>query len=170
MDEPSGIPDPAVGTIDDAPAPPSEATPLRVAGFLATVLGAALMGGGAVTHWATIHDPNDINRGLDLIYKGTDVRNGKIALGAAALLLVGLMVLRVLRSRRAQAVVAIVMVAAAVLGIAFSGAFLVDAGHRYFIQPTDIGTLGFGVLMTLAGAVVALLGAILDLAWSVSPH
>ena len=62
------------------------------------------------------------------------------------------------------------MVLAAVIGVAFSVSFLADGGHRFFMQPTDTGTLGIGVLITLAGAVVALLGAILDLAWSVAPH
>ena len=170
MDEPSGTPGSGVETIEDAPVSVSAADPLRVAGFLATVIGAALMGGGSVMQWATIHDPNDANKVLDLVYKGTDVRNGKVALGAAAVLLVGVMVLRGLRSRSTQEAVAVVMVIAAVMGIAFSGAFLVDAGHRFFIQPTDINSLGVGVLITLAGAVVGLLGAILDLAWSVAPH
>jgi FtsH-binding integral membrane protein len=167
MDEPSG----ALGSRIETPAPaPSPADPLRVAGFLATVIGAALMGGGSVMQWASIHDPNAANHVLDLVYKGTDVRNGKVALGAAAVLLVGVMVLRGMRSRSSQEAVAVVMVIAAVMAVAFSGAFLVDAGHRYFIQPTDVGTLGAGVLITLAGAVVGLLGGILDLAWAVAPH
>ena len=48
-----------------------------MAGFLATVIGAALMAGGSLMQWATIHDPNAANKVLDLVYKGTDVRNGK---------------------------------------------------------------------------------------------
>jgi peptidoglycan/LPS O-acetylase OafA/YrhL len=168
--EPSGTVDPVAETIEGEPAPVPATAPLRAAGFLATVLGAALMGGGSLMHWATIHDPNDLNGSLDLKFDGIDIRNGKMALGAAAVLLVGLMALRAVRSRSTQETVAVVMVVAAVVGIAFSGAFLVDGGHRFFVQPTDIGTLGVGVLMTLAGAVVGLLGAILDLAWSVAPH
>jgi len=38
--------------------------------------------------------------------------------------------------------------------------FLADGGHRMLLAPTDTATLGVGVLLTLAGAVVALLGAI----------
>jgi hypothetical protein len=170
MPEPSDLADPAAETIDDAPTPVSVTAPLRVAGFLATVLGAALMGGGSLMHWVTIHDPSDVNGVLDPKFKGIDIRNGRLALGAAAVLLFGLMVLRVSRSRSTQETVAMVMVVAAVIGIAFSGAFLVDAGHRFITVPTETGVLGFGVLMTLAGAVVGLLGAILDLAWSVAPH
>jgi hypothetical protein len=177
MIEPTDTADPTVEPGDESlgdegpsPAALSAATPLRVAGFLATVLGAAMMGGGALLHWVTVHDPNDINGGLDLNFKGIDVRNGKMALGAAAVLLVGLVVLRAMRSRPAQEAAATVMILASLVGLLYAGAFLVDGGHRYFLLPSDIGTLGLGVLLTLAGAVVALLGAILDLAWSVSPH
>ena len=172
MIEPTDTADPTVEPTDEGPSPAavSAATPLRVAGFLATVLGAAMMGGGSLLHWATLHDPNDIDGGLDLNFKGIDVRNGKMALEAAAVLLVGLVVLRAARSRPAQETVATLMILASLVGLAYAGAFLVDGGHRFFILPTDIGTMGIGVLLTLAGAVVALLGAILDLAWSVSPH
>jgi hypothetical protein len=150
------------------PVPPT--APLRVAGFLATAIGGAMMGIGSLMLWATIHDPHDLNGGLDLVYKGIDVRNGKMTLAAAAVLLIGLMVLRVARSRGTREIVAVVMVVAAVAGLAFSGAFLVDGGHRFFIQATDTAKLGAGVLIALAGAVVGLLGAILDVAWSVSPQ
>lgn len=170
MTEPTDTADPAAHAVGGEPVPLSPTAPLRVAGFLATVLGAALMGAGATMHWLTVHDPNDVTRSLDLIYKGTDIRNGKVALVTAAVLLVGLVALRALRSRVAQGSLAVLMLLAALAGIAYAGAFLVDAGHRFFVQPTDKGTLGIGVLITLAGAVVALLGAILDLVWSVAPH
>jgi hypothetical protein len=143
--------------------------PLRAAGFLATVIGAVLMGVGSVMMWATIHDPNDLNGGLDLVYKGIDTRNGKLTLLAAAVLLVGVVALRRLRSSTAQKALAAVMIVAAFAGLAFSGAFLVDGGHRYMIQPTDQAKLGIGVLIALAGSVVGVLGAILDLAWAAAP-
>jgi hypothetical protein len=170
MTESTGTADPDLETFERAPSPMPPTAPLRVAGFLATAIGAAMMGAGSVMLWATIHDPHDLNGGLDLVYKGIDVRNGKMTLAAAAVLLVGLMVLRVVRSRIARELVAIVMVVAAVAGLAFSGAFLVDGGHRFFVEPTDSAVLGVGVLVTLAGAVVGLLGAILDVGWSVSPQ
>lgn len=144
--------------------------PLRAAGFLATVIGAALMGIGSMMLWATIHDPNDLNGGLDLVYKGIDTRNGKITLLAAVVLLVGVVVLRRLRSPAATKALAGVMILAAFAGLAYAGAFLVDGAHRYMIQPADEAKLGLGVLVALAGSVVGVLGAILDLAWAVAPE
>jgi hypothetical protein len=170
MTDPTATSGAPAETLDDAPSPAGPRAPLRAAGFLATVIGAALMGVGSAMLWATIHDPNDLNGGLDLVYKGIDTRNGKITLLAAAVLLIGVLALRTMRSRAAQKALAVVMIVAAVLGLAFSGAFLVDGAHRFMIQATDIATLGIGVLIALAGAVVGLLGAILDLAWSVAPE
>jgi len=165
---------PAVETSEGAPAPApaSEATPLRVAGFLSTVLGAALMGSGALMHWLSVdvHLPNDVTGVLNPQFKGIDTGNGKMALLAAAVLLIGLMALRVVRSFALQERLAVGMVVAAGLGIAFSGVFLVNGGHRLATAPTDSTALGIGVIVTLAGAVVGLVGAILDLAWSVAPH
>lgn len=147
-------------------------TPLRVTGFFATVVGAALMGAGALMQWLTVdlHSPGDVTGVLNNHYKGIDTRNGKMALAAAAALLVGVMILRVVRSGSARRIVAIVMIAGAVGGLAYAGAFLVDAGQRYVVTPGYTAKLGIGVLITLAGAVVGLLGAILDLAWAVSPQ
>lgn len=172
MTEPTDTADPAVDAVDGEPVPLSPTAPLRVAGFLATVLGAALMGGGATMHWVTVNYAL-AGQGHEILnpqYKGTDISNGKVVLVAAAALLLGFMALRALRSRHAQGAVAGLMVIAAVIGVAFSVSFLADGGHRLLVQPTDTATLGVGVLITLAGAVVALLGAILDLVWSVAPH
>ncbi len=155
---------------DDVRMPTGPKGPLRAAGFLATVIGAALMGIGSVMLWATIHDPSDLNGGLDLVYKGIDTRNGKITLVAAVVLLIGVVVLRRMRSPAGQKALAVVMIVAAVAGLAYSGAFLVDGAHRYMIQPTDEAKLGVGVLVALAGAIVGLLGAILDLAWAAAPE
>jgi hypothetical protein len=160
--------EPADTSVPTMPAGPK--APLRAAGFLATVIGAALMGLGSVMLWATIHDPNDLNGGLDLVYKGIDTRNGKVTLLAAAVLLIGVVVLRRLRSNAAQKALAGVMIVAAFAGLAFSGAFLVDGGHRYMIQPTDQAKLGVGVLIALAGSLVGVLGALLDLAWAIAPE
>lgn len=172
MSESSGTAEPPATAIGGAPTPVSQTAPLRVGGFLATVLGAALMGGGSLTQWVVVdlHSPGDVEGILNNRFKGIDIRNGKVAIGAAAVLLVGLMVLRVSRSRTTQEMVATLMILAAVAGGAFTIAFLVDGGHRFIATPGYTATLGAGVLMTLAGAVVGLLGAILDLAWSVAPH
>jgi len=170
MTESTRLTDPDLDADERLARPEPPTAPLRVAGFLSTAIGGAMMGIGSLMLWVTIHDPHDVKGVLDLVYKGIDVRNGKMTLAAAAVLLIGLLVLRAARSRGTREIVAIVMVVAAVAGLAFSGAFLVDGGHRYFIQPTDAAKLGAGVLITLAGAVVGLLGAILDVAWSVSPQ
>ena len=165
-------PDPATDESTVSRVTAGVTTPLRVTGFFATVIGAALMGVGALLQWLTVdlHSPGDVTGVLNNHYKGIDTRNGKMALAAAAVLLVGVMILRVVRSGSARKVVAIAMIAAAVGGLAYTVAFLVDAGQRYLGNPGYTAKLGIGVLITLAGAVVGLLGAILDLAWAVSPQ
>ena len=170
MTESTRLTDPDLDADERLARPEPPTAPLRVAGFLSTAIGGAMMGIGSLMLWVTIHDPHDVKGVLDLVYKGIDTRNGKMALAAAAVLLVGVMILRVVRSGSARKVVAIAMIAAAVGGLAYTVAFLVDAGQRYLGNPGYTAKLGIGVLITLAGAVVGLLGAILDLAWAVSPQ
>lgn len=73
-------------------------SPLRLAGFAATIAGALLMGVGALLTWATVGfratagQPRDA--GLDSVIVGTDTWQGIAVLAAAALVLVLVMATR----------------------------------------------------------------------------
>ncbi len=145
----------------------SAPSPLRLAGFLATALGAAMLGIGSVMTWVTLSVPGG-PASINGVYKGLDLTQGKICLAAAIVLLVGLMALRGARSRRAQRTIATVMIVAALLGLAFAGSAILSS-FASIRNPGDQLQRGFGMFLAAAGGVVATLGAVLDLAWAVAP-
>lgn len=144
-------------------------SPLRLAGFLATALGALGLGVGSVLLWVTVPLPEGLSGNAEVAYKGLDIGGGKIALLAALALLVGLMALRGARSRTAEKVISIVMIVAAVLGMLGAFYVLIFANSRYGLPDQPAVTRGIGVFVSAAGGIVAVLGALLDLAWAVAP-
>ena len=145
----------------------SAPSPLRLAGFLGTALGAAMLGIGSVMTWVTLSGGP---AALDRVYKGLDLAQGKLCLAAAFVLLVGLMALRGAGSRRAQKIIATVMIVAALLGLAFAGSALLSSFSS--LPERVVGDQlhrGFGMFLAAAGGVVAVFGAVLDLAWAVAP-
>lgn len=144
-------------------------SPLRLAGFLATALGALGLGLGSVMVWVTVPLPEGLSGNGDVVYKGLDIGGGKMALIAALVLLVGLMALRGARSRTAEKVISIVMIVAAVAGALAASYVLIFANGRYGLPDQPSATRGIGVFVAAAGGIVAVLGAVLDLAWAVAP-
>jgi hypothetical protein len=77
-------------------------TPLRLWGFLLTAIGGALAGLGALLDWATVGFPGDTRGNLDLPVKGIDIWEGKVALLAALLALIGTAAIRLMRGIRGR--------------------------------------------------------------------
>ncbi len=144
-------------------------SPLRLAGFLGTALGAAMLGIASVLTWITIHDPRDANGITDRVYKGLDLTQGKVALIAALVLLVGLMALRGAESRTAQKVIAGVMIVAAAAGLGAAVIAMVSSFPDLTNDAQEQVERSLGVFLAAAGGVVALLGGVLDLMWAVAP-
>ncbi len=144
-------------------------SPLRLSGFLATILGAGLLGVGAVLTWIEVPPPPDISGNVGLTYIGLDLVGGKAAVIAAILLLVGLMALRGARSRGGQKAIALFMVVAALAGLAGAWYVLLRASS-YALADRTVVTRSLGLYLAAAGGVVAVIGAVLDLAWAVAPE
>jgi len=146
----------------------SAPSPLRLSGFLGTAIGALLLGVGSVLTWVTVTGPN-APQGINGVFKGLDLAQGKACLAAAVILLVGLMALRGARSRKAEKVIATVMIVVALLGLAFAGSAILSGFSSLKTAPGDEIKRGVGMFIAAAGGVIASLGAILDLAWAVAP-
>jgi hypothetical protein len=74
-------------------------TSLRVAGFLVTALGGLLLGLGALGEWAVVGFPGDAAGNLDASVHGSDLWEGKLALAAGVLALIGVLLMRRVKSR-----------------------------------------------------------------------
>lgn len=96
---------------------------LRAAAFLATAVGALLIGIGALRPWVTVGFGLDTKGVLDSTVVGTDVSDGKFLLAVAVGLLIGIGALRLLRSRTARRVVSALMLLG---GLAAAGIAITD--------------------------------------------
>jgi hypothetical protein len=143
-------------------------SPLRLAGFLGTAIGAAMLGIASVMTWVTV-SLQSAPQAQPGVYKGLDLAQGKICLAMALVLLVGLMALRGARSRKTEKIIATVMIVAALLGLAFAGSAILSGFSSLKTAPGDTVHRGAGMFIAAAGGVIATLGAILDLAWAVAP-
>jgi hypothetical protein len=161
----ASVPPGAIGAGPRVGAP----SPLRLAGFLATALGALGLGLGAVLTWVRVPAPKGVSGDVDLVYAGLDIGAGKVALLAALILLVGLMALRGARTRRGESVIAVVMIAAATAGTAAALYVFIFANRRYGLPDQPSVARGLGVILASAGGIVATLGGVLDLAWARAP-
>jgi hypothetical protein len=165
---------------------------LRSAAFLCTVIAGLLVGLGALLTWVTfgLNDPNAA--ALDQVYKGIDLSEGMIALGCAAVLLLGTMAFRGL-ARPGRTVVAVLMIVAGIVAVGSAGATILTAGSRLeneFVDDVMASTpgtrqgalpsdpirhqledmvetsLGAGIWITLAGGFLGFVGGTLSLAYA----
>lgn len=184
-DEPTDATPSADPTDDDAGG--GDSGSLRGAAFLCTVIAGLLVGLGALLTWVTfgLNDPDAAV--LDQVYKGIDLSEGMIALGCAAVLLVGTMVFRGL-ARPGRTIVAVLMIVAGIVAVGSAGATILTANTRLEgqfvddLMPSAEGadasvtrsqledmtdtTLGAGIWLTLAGGFLGFVGGTLSLAYA----
>ncbi len=169
---------------------------LRSAAFLCTVIAGFVTGMGALLTWTTFGLTDRNAAVLDQVYKGVDLTEGKIALGGALVMLVGVMAFRGL-ARPGRIAVSTLIIVAGIVTVGVSGATLVTAGSRLrngFVDDMmaaspgrGSGTadgdaqrrrledlvetsLGAGVWLALAGGFLGFVGGTLSLAYATRPH
>jgi hypothetical protein len=171
--------------------PPS---PLRLAGFLMTVVGALLIGVGSVLTWVTVGLADRPQ--VDTVTPGVDVVDGMVALACAVILLVCLLATRMVTEPRIRTTLAATIVIAGAIAATVAGFFLVTAHGRFdpvsnddlieklataLQQPVDtvrdelratlealggFTRVGIGPVLVLAGGVLGSTGGFLTLLWT----
>ncbi|HZD18694.1 MAG TPA: hypothetical protein VE669_11185, partial [Actinomycetota bacterium] len=106
-------------------------TPLRLAGFLAIVLGAAAAAFGATRDWAVIGFPQDRTGAADVVFRGIDVWEGKTVLLVAIAALIAMIALRLVRVAGTRKLVATLLIAFGLLAGALPLADAVRATDRF---------------------------------------
>jgi hypothetical protein len=110
-------------------------SPLRLAGFAATIAGALLMGVGALLTWATVGfratagQPRDA--GLDSVIVGTDTWQGIAVLAAAALVLVLVMATRLVGEPTTARLLALAALAIAIAATLLAAVTLARVQTEY---------------------------------------
>ena len=166
-------------------------SPLRLWGFLLTVVGGALMAFGSIGDWATISLGGSSEGAVPT--KGIDVWQGKVTLILGALIVVGILALRFVQPQRRNAM-AIAIIVAALAGLSLASWSLLalksivhDNGVEaltHILEGQGVATTKarqlvldamskqgiavkaqIGLWMTLAGGVLATAGGFVDLAW-----
>ena len=157
-------------------------SPLRLWGFLLTVLGGALVAFGSIGSWAAISLGNSVENAVPT--KGIDVWQGTASLILGVVIVVGILALRFVRPERRNAMaVAIVVAGLAALALALWVLLALTSvmrdpgvdelakvyGRQQVLQA--MSTVGVaakaqaGLYMTVAGGVLATVGGLVDLAW-----
>jgi hypothetical protein len=197
MDDPPSVPlaGPPVPVEQTSRLDASRPSSLRLAGFLATTVGAALVGVGSVLNWAVIGVIG--SHVLDAPIKGIDVWEGKVALAIGVLSLVGMIVMRVVggsTTRRGIAGATVILGLFAV-GLATGDAIRIrtrfgeDLGQLKKLAAALAGALGSpvsdvlrelqqrlselvafsrgpGLWLVIAGGLLLAIGGALSLAWA----
>jgi tryptophan-associated transmembrane protein len=158
----------------------SDASPgLRLTGFALTAVGALLAGVGAIQTWVTV-GLQHVQTNTNTAVPGTDLPDGKAVLGAAVVMLVSVLAIRLLGGRRGRATAAVLVIVAAFVCVAVSGAFIALAQHRsdvldivadasvrdavdYFVR------VEIGPYLGLIGGALGFVGGVLSLAWATRP-
>lgn len=170
-------------------------TKLRLAGFLTTVLGGALVGAGALLTWATIHLKGDAAGVLDSPVRGLDIWEGKLTLAIGLGMLAAIPAMRLAAGGNVRRAIAagILVGALVVLGLGLSDLArkdtrFADAGLERFAakvaeqtgtpvpdvmrqlrerraELTDI-VGGPGLPLTAAGGALGALGGALSILWA----
>jgi hypothetical protein len=166
-------------------------SPLRLWGFLLTVLGGALIAFGAIGNWASI----TLGGGTVNVVptKGIDIWQGKVALILGALIVIAILALRFVRPERRNAMaIAIVVVGLVALALGLWALLALksvvqDTGVESLVkileglgipatrarqqiletmseQGIDVEAQA-GLYMTVAGGILATVGGFVDLAW-----
>ena len=167
-------------------------SPLRLWGFLLTVLGGALMAFGSIGDWAAVSLGGSTENAVPT--KGIDVWQGKVTVLIGALIIVGILALRFVRPERRNLLAGGIVVLGAIgFGIALWCVIALDSvvhdtGVDALIELVAtqlglssaearsqvlaaLGTNGvevqaqFSLWLTLIGSVVAVAGGFVDLAW-----
>jgi hypothetical protein len=167
-------------------------SPLRLWGFLLTVLGGALVTFGSIGDWATVTLGESTLNAVPT--KGIDLWQGKAAAILGLVIIAGILALRFVRpDRRRMIAFGILVLAMVALGLAVwclaaAGTVVADAGVDVLVR-TVVQQLGLsneearrqvlramdtagievrtqvGLWTSVAGAALAVAGGVLDLAW-----
>jgi hypothetical protein len=167
-------------------------SPLRLWGFALTVLGGALLAFGSISDWAAVSLGGSADAAVPT--KGIDLWQGKATLALGALILVGVLGLRLVRPAwRGALAIALIVLAVAALGLAIwcvtsLQSVVTDTGIDALVD-TVVASFGIsaqqarqlvegamagagievqartGLWLTLTGAIVATAGGAVDLAW-----
>jgi hypothetical protein len=157
-------------------------SPLRLWGFLLTVLGGALVAFGSIGDWAAVSLGSSTKGAVPT--KGIDIWQGTATVILGALIVVGILALRFVRPERRNAMaIAIVVAGLAALALGLWALLAlksvvqdsgVDAlakiyGRQEVLQAmSKVGVAAkaqTGLYMTAAGGVLATAGGLVDLAW-----
>ena len=166
-------------------------SPLRLWGFLLTVLGGALLALGSIGDWAAVSLGNSVENAVPT--KGIDVWQGKVTLAIGVLIIVSIIALRAVTAERRRAVaVGIIVLGAVALAIAVwcaasLGSVTGDAGVATLTKTAEqagmsasqadkliaqlLAKYGIqaearpGLWITVGGAALAVVGGVIDLLW-----
>lgn len=168
-------------------------SPLRLWGFLLTVLGGTLLAFGSISDWAAVSLGGSSENAVPT--KGIDLWQGKVTLALGAAIVVGILALRLVRpGRRAAIAIALTALGVVAFGLALWCATSLDAvatdtgvdalvdavvaqlgiaasEARRLVEEAMVGAgievqAQAGLWITLAGAVLATVGGVVDLAWA----
>lgn len=157
-------------------------SPLRLWGFVLTVLGGALIAFGSIGDWAAISLGNSVENAVPT--KGIDVWQGATTLILGVLVVLGILALRFVRPGR-RPVLACAIVAAGLVALGLGLWVLlalasvvrdagVDALVATFGRDAVVSTMSragiaveaqAGLWMSVAGGALATIGGVVDLAW-----
>lgn len=157
-------------------------SPLRLWGFLLTVVGGALIAFGSIGNWAAISLGNSVENAVPT--KGIDVWQGMVTLILGVLIVIGILALRFVRPERRN-VIAVAIVVAGSLALALGLWTLlalesvvrdtgVDELAKVYGRQEVLKTMNeqgvavkaqIGLWMSVAGAILATAGGFVDLAW-----
>lgn len=157
-------------------------SPLRLWGFLLTVLGGGLVAFGSVGNWAAISLGNSVEGAVPT--KGIDVWQGTATLILGVLIVIGILALRFVRPDRRNAM-AVAIVVAGLVALALGLWVLlavksvmrdtgVDELAKVYGRQEVLKTMSregiavkaqIGLWMAVAGSVLATAGGFVDLAW-----
>ena len=167
-------------------------SPLRLWGFLLTVVGGALMAFGSVGDWAAVSLGGSTENAVPT--KGIDLWQGKVTVVIGALIIVGILALRFVRPERRNLLAGGIVVLGAIgFGLALWCVIALDSVVRdtgieglidlvvtqLGLDPAEarrqvlaaLGTTGVEVQaqlslwLTLLGSLLAIAGGVVDLAW-----
>ncbi|MEX2274249.1 MAG: hypothetical protein WEA10_01600 [Actinomycetota bacterium] len=160
-------------------------SPLRLWGFLVTILGGTLLGVGSLLSWATV------SFGGDADVRGIDVWVGKVALGAAIVVLIGIPALRGAITHAGRKAWAITMIVVSLAALGLTAWTLIDKDDQLGLPGAEITfdeneanlpdeafddivrnnpvivQAEIGIYLTIAGSAIAAAGGVLGFVWAV---
>jgi hypothetical protein len=153
-------------------------SPLRLWGFLLTVVGGAAIAFGSIGDWAAVSLGGSTENAVPT--KGVDLWQGKVTLGLGVVIVVAILALRMVHPDRRNLLAAgIIVLAVAAVGISAWCLMALDSVVRDAGVDQAISAFGrqavtdrgihlesqTSLIVVLAGAIVATAGGVVDLAW-----